>query len=198
MLGPPHEPALLAVPFQRRHLDPTAVLEVFHAVLADPDDRLNFVGVDQGQASRAGRVPPALDQLLDLVFAPAQRRDEHAMCVRFTELELKPDLVLDGDARGLAVVPDVLGEGIEIAAHLPVKGRLTVHQLQYEGMGRWILLERPQQDGRLLFGVLPAASLARATLGAARSWTTVLVVGLSLALLVGLEEIIKVVTTTIL
>ena len=86
------------------------------------------------------------------------------MCVRLTATKLKANLVLDGDARSLAVISDVLGEGVEVAAHLHVNRRLVVRELQDEGMGRRLVLEGLQQDGGFLLGVLAAARLAWAAL----------------------------------
>lgn len=64
------------------------------------------------------------------------------MSVRLAATKLKANLILDGDTRGLAVIPDVLGEGVEVAAHLHINGRLVVCELQHEGMGWRLVLER--------------------------------------------------------
>ena len=70
-------------------------------------------------------------------------------------VELQPDVVLDLDAGGLAMISEPLHEGLQVRRHQHVRRVFVVLDLEREAVVRRLVLERSRQDGRLLLGVLP-------------------------------------------
>lgn len=115
----------------------------------------NTVAVDRHRAIPARHRPPAPDQGFHGGDGRGQGGDDGQVAVGQAVPELDADVVLDAFAGLLSIVPKTLAERFQAPRQHHVRRGLIVCDLECEREVRWLVLERTDQDGGLLLGVLP-------------------------------------------